>query len=145
LICAGSKIAYEVTSFGGGDLHVSPDGVTTYHVRGLSVASIVAFRNDFVSWLPPDGTLYFKLGPDIRFGTGSINVSAIAYDGVGVVGGLADQFIQVIQMAVRTVADGSAPQGYAHYLDIVVRNNAHAGGPGTGFSHFALFTSIIYP
>jgi hypothetical protein len=106
------------------------------------VATITAFRNDVVTWIPPDGTAYLRLGPDIRFGTGSINVSAIAYDGVGVVSGLADQFIQVIQMAVRT---SSSSSGYVHYLDIVVRNNAHAGGPGTGFSHWALFTSIIYP
>jgi hypothetical protein len=126
-------------------LHVSPDGVTTYHVRGPSVPDIKVFRNDFVLWLPPDGTQYVKLGPNIWYGASSINVSAIAYEGVGVVGGLADQFIQVIQMAVRTVADGSAPQGYAHYLDIVVRNNAHVGGPGTGFSHWALFTSVIIP
>ena len=106
------------------------------------MASTVCFRNDYVFWIPPDGTAYFWIGPDARFGSGSINVSAVAKDGVGVVSGLATQYIEVIQQAVRTQSGSS---GYEYYLDIVVRNNAHVGGPGTGFSHWSVYTSVTNP
>ncbi|HEV7649836.1 MAG TPA: hypothetical protein VGP26_16945 [Actinophytocola sp.] len=106
------------------------------------MASTISFRNDYVFWIPPDGTAYVALGPDGRFGSGAITVSAVAKDGVGVVGFLVNQYIEVVQMAVRTQWATSA---YTYYLDIVVRNNAHVGGPGTGFSHWSLNTSITNP
>jgi hypothetical protein len=108
------------------------------------MASTVAFRWDYVFWIPPDGTAYVAFGPDPRFGSGAVATSAVAKDGIGVVGALANQYIEVIQSAVRTQWNGPAGR-YEHYLDVVVRNNAHVGGAGTGFSHWTVYASVVSP
>jgi hypothetical protein len=62
----------------------------------------------------------------------------------GYVGALANQYIEVVQSAVRTQWNGPAGR-YEHYLDVVVRNNAHVGGAGTGFSHWTVYASVASP
>ncbi|MFP2961647.1 hypothetical protein ACLEPN_28545 [Myxococcus sp. 1LA] len=93
-----------------------------------------------VAWIPLDGTYYFILGPDSRLAAGSINVTVHTVEAVN---GLAPRYAEVIQMATRRQI--RAGGGYEALLDIVVRNNGHVGGPGTGFGEWAAYTSVITP
>jgi hypothetical protein len=99
----------------------------------------ICFRNHLVAWIPPDGTFYYQYGPDPRLGSGAINVTIHTTEGVG---GLAPRYVEVVQMATRRQDSSS---GYQSFLDIVVRNNAHVGGPGTGFSEWDAYTSVVTP
>jgi hypothetical protein len=97
------------------------------------------FRNNFVQFIPPDGTHFFTLGPHDLFGSGAINVTAHSTDNVS----LQPNFVEVIQMATRRSI--RAGGGNEFRLDIVVRNNAHVGGPGAGFSNWVAYTSVATP
>lgn len=100
----------------------------------------LCFRNHAVAWIPPDGTLYFAMGPDDRLAAGSINMTVHTVEAVD---GLATRYVEVVQMATRRQARSGG--GYETLLDIVVRNNAHVGGAGTGFSEWVAYTSVITP
>ncbi|WP_223638032.1 hypothetical protein [Corallococcus sp. EGB] len=104
------------------------------------MATVQCFRNHFVAWIPLDGTYYYVLGPDSRLATGSINVTVHAVEAVD---GLATRYVEVIQMATRRQSRSGG--GYDSMLDIVVRNNGHVGGSGTGFSEWDAYTSVITP
>jgi len=99
------------------------------------------FSNYFSGvWIPLDGTFYFQMDHP-SFADGAITVTAHPIEGG--VGGLAPVFMEVIQMATRWEDDGAA--GIHHILDIVVRNNGHAGGLANPITEFSVYTSVANP
>jgi hypothetical protein len=87
--------------------------------------------------IPPDGTLYFTLGPG-NF-KGAVTVTAHAVTGIE----LPTRYMEVIQLATRTVGTLS-PGEPPHILDIVVRNNSHKhDGTAAEIEGFYIYTSVI--
>ncbi len=94
------------------------------------------FVNRFFHDIPPDGIWYFILS--LGQLKGAVTVTAHPAGSI-----LAPpQFMEVIQMATRTVSL-SHPGEPEHLLDIVVRNNGHVGGPGGTISIFDVFTVVV--
>lgn len=107
------------------------------------MASTTVFKWLFDISLPPDGTVYLWLGPAPIFGQGAVTVTAQALSFPD--GGFGDfpVYLEVVQMATRR---GPAQFGEEErFLDIVVRNNAHVGGPPSGRTNFNLYASIATP
>lgn len=101
---------------------------------------VQCFRNNMYVWIPLDGILYFILGPDSRLATGAITVTVHTIESVN---GLPPRYAEIIQMATRR--QSRAGGGYEALLDLVVRNNGHVGGSGTGFGEWVVYTSVITP
>jgi|GraSoiStandDraft_4_1057263.scaffolds.fasta_scaffold1478486_2 hypothetical protein len=102
------------------------------------------FKNFMNVSIPPDGTRYFVLGPHPALGAGAVSVTAQAVSVPD--GGFGDLavFLEVIQTATRRGPGQFGEED--RFLDIVVRNNAHVGGPPSGqITAFNLYTSIDTP
>ncbi|NLS20745.1 hypothetical protein HGP16_30010 [Rhizobium sp. P40RR-XXII] len=99
------------------------------------MAQTTLFVNSVAYEIPPDGTAYFVLGPANFKGA----VTVTAHPSVGILE--PPQYMEVIQMAVRTVGL-EHPGEPMHMLDIVFRNNSH-GSYGTTITNFDIFTSVV--
>jgi hypothetical protein len=102
------------------------------------MAQTIALQNHFVQFVPLDGTFFFSLGPDARLGAGAVTVTA-QHDGVATTVPI---FVEVIQMATRFENPSG---GQRRSLDIIVRNNGHAGGAAGPITQFTAFTAIVTP
>jgi hypothetical protein len=101
------------------------------------MAKIIVFRNEFSNYIPPDETLYLTLGPDNRFQDGAITVTAHPYPTAI---SASRRYMEVIQMATR-FSNQNPDAGF--WLDIVVRNNGHAGAGADGIDGFSVYASVI--
>jgi hypothetical protein len=101
-----------------------------FHRLEMTMATVTCFTVNQPphSPIPPDGTLFFSIGPDDRVSRGAITVTVHP----------------VIQMATRSQARFGG--GSDHFLDIVIRNNAHvADDNGAPIGDFAIFVTSITP
>ena len=101
------------------------------------MAKVIVFRNEFSDVIPPDGTLYFALGPLGEFRDGAITVTA--HPNPTAISA-SRRYMEVIQMATR-FSNQNPDAGF--WLDIVVRNNGHVGSDADGINGFSLYTSVI--
>ncbi|UUU37811.1 hypothetical protein [Streptomyces sp. NBC_00162] len=89
--------------------------------------------------IPPDGTHFFMVGPDDRFGGAAITATVQAGSGSG-----RAVFAEVIQMATRSQSAVSSP-ATEHFLDIVVRNNGHVSDDAATIDFYDVFITCITP
>jgi hypothetical protein len=101
------------------------------------MAKVFVYRNDFSDYIPPDGTLYFFIGPFNQFREGAITVTA--HPNPTAISP-SRRYMEVIQMATR-FSNQNPDAGF--WLDIVVRNNGHVGSDADGINGFSVYTSVI--
>jgi hypothetical protein len=101
------------------------------------MAKVFVYKHYWTNYIPPDGTLYFNIGPFGQFRDGAITVTA--HPNPTAVSP-SKRYMEVVQMATRF--SNSAPDP-GFWLDIVVRNNGHIGTGADGINGFTTFTSVI--
>ncbi|MGF6885879.1 hypothetical protein ABIA39_007608 [Nocardia sp. GAS34] len=89
--------------------------------------------------IPPDGTVFFMVGPDDRLGNAAISVTVQAASGSG-----APVFAEVIQMATRSQGDPGEPTT-SFFLDVVVRNNGHVSDGAAAIDSYDVYVTSITP
>ncbi|MFJ9713343.1 tyrosine recombinase XerC [Streptomyces sp. NPDC101234] len=89
--------------------------------------------------IPPDGTVFFMVGPDDRLGGAAITATVQAGSGSG-----RPVFAEVTQMATRSQSDSPEPTT-SHFLDIVVRNNGHVSDDAATIDFYDVFITSITP
>ncbi|MYU54154.1 MULTISPECIES: hypothetical protein [Streptomyces] len=89
--------------------------------------------------IPPDGTVFFTVGPDDRLGGAAITATVQAGSSSG-----RTVFAEVIQMATRSQIDFPGP-ATSHFLDIVVRNNGHVSDGAATIDFYDVFITSITP
>lgn len=107
------------------------------------MATTVVFKNLFNAQIPPDGTLYLVLGPHPKLEQGAVSVSAQALSVPDSGFGDNPVYLEVIQAATRRGRGQFGEED--RFMDIVVRNNSHVGGPPSGNTAFNLYTSVDIP
>ncbi|MFC9926936.1 hypothetical protein [Streptomyces sp. NPDC127190] len=89
--------------------------------------------------IPPDGTVFFSVGPDDLLGGAAITATVQAGSGSG-----RPVFAEVTQLATRSQSDSPTPTT-SHFLDIVVRNNGHVGDGAATIDFYEVFITSVTP